>query len=718
MYLTKVFVFAVLIPLFYSNTVFAQSSYRVNHKSTAKYFTSRRYINAHDGGTIIVGKWGLQESQSQPYVLKVNKSGQLKWARKIETDRDTYEFFVCELVDGSIIFAGNSQYNGSPVYSDITLIKFTCDGNIAWSKNVTVGVRLSNRFLTPYSLKPGKNNDVILSFHGRSNNSQVLVISRINDSGNAEWTKTFYGSDGETLLPAVAFTSGNSVVAVGMNSFYTNFFNYYKSFFAVSMNYDDGSVQVIKGYDYSEHITNSGVQISHQSNHFYVEQLTSGGFALFGEFSNYDPNLHYFFKLTLKEDLTIDKTISYSVPVNLGKQWAKMRVLPNGESHILSLTPTYQQLCWYAADANNVTIRQKKIDYPGSYVDLWYAPAANGPNAVNLIVSRMFQPEGSIEITQLNNQSSLPNVCIGEDTSYVQLIPWNATEGTMTWQSIVEGGVLISPLPLSASDIVITSEYACEPGIMPDSEQEKGLKIVGDGSVCEVGLPVVFVGRVLNGSTKVNWQISGNDYEKFEQVNDSTLVVVFKPNAASTHKLRAYTETCEVLSDSIDIRLHPKPHTTITQYQTCEFPLQIAAGNGYKSYKWQDGSSNAVFNAPKSGVYQVELEPYCGTKFIENINVQSGTCMNKISLPNAFTPNKDGKNDVFKPSILGMPQFYEMTIFNRWGQVVFKSSSFQSGWDGSLRGSPQKSELFICVVRYRFPNEALRLLKGSVLLVR
>lgn len=716
----RVFLIFLLSHLFYENGLFGQPSYRVNHKGTDRYFTSRKSINTHDGGTVITGKTGFQERQSQAYVMKLDRTGRVKWAKKVETTLDTYDFFLTELGDGSIVFAGNSQSNGAPVYSDITLIRFTCEGDILWSKNISTLQGETNRFLLPFSLKTGRGNDVILSYYGTGNTNQYVTITRINESGNAVWSNTFYGTDNETRLPTVAFLSGNSVVAIGMKSYYTNFYNYYKSFFAITIDYASGTVQATKGFDYAEHITNRGVLVSHQSHHFYVEQLTNGGFAVFGEFSNFDYVNHYFFKLILDQNLSIASSVSYSVPLDLGKQWAKMRVFPNGEAHILSVPPNHQQLCWYAADENNNVVRQKRIEYPGANLDLWYAPVPNGNNAMNFIVSRMFLPEGSIEVTQLNNQSNTMEQCIGTDTSYVQLLPWTANEGNTSFQSIVTANPVITPLQLSTSDMVITTQYVCEAEEEPGVEPNQDFNIIGDTVVCDTREAVLFTGRTLNGTGKVTWTMSSDSYDQFEQLNDSTLSIVFKAPESNpvTVKLYASTESCEVLQDSIEITLYPQPETTVKNYRSCEFPLQLRAGIGYRSYQWPDGSSNETFTVSSPGNYELVLETYCGVQLTETITVEPANCSNTLFLPNAFSPNNDGKNDVFRPAFSGVPDFFEMIIYNRWGQIVFKTNNSSQGWDGRVRGNAQKSDLFVCLVRYRFPGGQISEKKVMITLVR
>ncbi|MDP1800932.1 MAG: gliding motility-associated C-terminal domain-containing protein [Bacteroidota bacterium] len=64
-----------------------------------------------------------------------------------------------------------------------------------------------------------------------------------------------------------------------------------------------------------------------------------------------------------------------------------------------------------------------------------------------------------------------------------------------------------------------------------------------------------------------------------------------------------------------------------------------------------------------------------------------------IYIPNAFTPDKNGRNDVFMPYGYGIKEDnYKMEIFDRWGELIFTSSEFKKGWDGSVKGSDINSD--------------------------
>jgi gliding motility-associated-like protein len=70
-------------------------------------------------------------------------------------------------------------------------------------------------------------------------------------------------------------------------------------------------------------------------------------------------------------------------------------------------------------------------------------------------------------------------------------------------------------------------------------------------------------------------------------------------------------------------------------------------------------------------------------------------------IPNAFTPNNDGLNDVFKPSGSFVSQ-YELLIFDRWGNEIFKSNDINTGWDGTVQGSslPCMVDVYVYSVKY------------------
>lgn len=89
-----------------------------------------------------------------------------------------------------------------------------------------------------------------------------------------------------------------------------------------------------------------------------------------------------------------------------------------------------------------------------------------------------------------------------------------------------------------------------------------------------------------------------------------------------------------------------------------------------------------------------------------------------IFVPNAFTPNGDGRNDQLAPICVGISQLQYFRIFNRWGQLVFSTTSMGNGWDGSIGGLAQAPGTYVYSVQGVDFNGRLIAKKGSLVLLR
>lgn len=146
-----------------------------------------------------------------------------------------------------------------------------------------------------------------------------------------------------------------------------------------------------------------------------------------------------------------------------------------------------------------------------------------------------------------------------------------------------------------------------------------------------------------------------------------------------------------------------------------------AKNYGVVNYLWQDSSSKSTYKVNSPGTYFVTVShPPCLPKS-DTIKIDFVTCNCRLALPNAFTPNKDGRNDVFKPifQCLVSPQNYEFVIYNRWGNRVFETNYIEKGWDGTYL--QKDCELGTYFYHIRIKNEhskANEIYQGDVQLIR
>ena len=71
----------------------------------------------------------------------------------------------------------------------------------------------------------------------------------------------------------------------------------------------------------------------------------------------------------------------------------------------------------------------------------------------------------------------------------------------------------------------------------------------------------------------------------------------------------------------------------------------------------------------------------------------------RFVVPNAFTPNQDGKNDCFGIQRWGNATVKQFSVYNRWGTLVFQSTDVSKCWDGTWRGTPQPAGGYIYIIK-------------------
>jgi gliding motility-associated-like protein len=146
--------------------------------------------------------------------------------------------------------------------------------------------------------------------------------------------------------------------------------------------------------------------------------------------------------------------------------------------------------------------------------------------------------------------------------------------------------------------------------------------------------------------------------------------------------------------------------------------LLLDAAYSQSSYLWQDGSTGATYAVGKGGLYFVDVSNICGSAK-DSITVQYQACACEFYIPSAFTPNGDGKNDVFKPSYKCLFTNYRLNIFNRYGQRMFVSQNADIGWDGTSGGQQEQSGVYVWEISYTDTLTGKMVKKtGTVVLVR
>ncbi len=135
--------------------------------------------------------------------------------------------------------------------------------------------------------------------------------------------------------------------------------------------------------------------------------------------------------------------------------------------------------------------------------------------------------------------------------------------------------------------------------------------------------------------------------------------------------------------------------------------------------KWSTGDTLSKINITDTGRYWVEINQYQCVSF-DSFEVTSRLCGCELRIPNAFTPNGDGNNDLFRPLFARgdcAQASYYLQIYNRYGQRIFQGRNTDKGWDGQINGIPAELGVYYYYVQI-VDMEGKSSMKGDVSLLR
>ena len=148
-------------------------------------------------------------------------------------------------------------------------------------------------------------------------------------------------------------------------------------------------------------------------------------------------------------------------------------------------------------------------------------------------------------------------------------------------------------------------------------------------------------------------------------------------------------------------------------------PVLLWAWDSTYSFKWNTGATTINILVNDTGTYWVDMTKNgCTTRsyfFLTRMEV----CEALIQPANVFTPNGDGQNDVFPIFTDGIVDF-QMEVFNRWGNLVFKTNDLTQGWDGTSNGANLSEGVYFYQITYKstFEPDQPQILRGSITLLR
>ncbi|MFN8308566.1 MAG: T9SS type B sorting domain-containing protein [Chitinophagales bacterium] len=277
---------------------------------------------------------------------------------------------------------------------------------------------------------------------------------------------------------------------------------------------------------------------------------------------------------------------------------------------------------------------------------------------------------------------------------------------TYQWSSGGTGAIeTVTPTSSTAYFVTATSDKSCTSSkvikVFLDTFNTQ-LTISNDTIICPGSKATLSASAV--GSVSFKWS-----------EGSSTQQIQPGPSSNTFYRVTATNAIGCMVSDSVKVsvndtatHLHPvisaTPGFSVELGQSLQLSVSPATAAGYQ---WLPGSflsDSSVFNPTCTP--QQPQQQYCVT--VTDVNFCKATVCEmvmaivpepKIAMPTAFTPNGDGRNDIYKIVLSGPAVVDEVKIFNRWGELVYQAND-NFGWDGKTNGVEQPSENYSVSLRY------------------
>lgn len=238
--------------------------------------------------------------------------------------------------------------------------------------------------------------------------------------------------------------------------------------------------------------------------------------------------------------------------------------------------------------------------------------------------------------------------------------------------------------------VLITDPTGCSAtyDAIVDFVEPPGVNLGADTVLCEGRTLLLDAG---NAGAGFSWNTGANSQ-------------AISVTSGGTYAVRVDNGHC-TRTDTVQVVSLPSPeHMAATQFHTClgedeEF-VRLDAGNPGARFAWSTGETSQVILAGAYGWYLVEVTNQFACVTRDSAQVIE-YCPSAIFIPNTFTPNGDGSNDLFIPVGTNIASMH-LQVFDRWGELLFESRDTQMGWDGTFRGQVVRNDVYVWRLVYTF----------------
>lgn len=245
----------------------------------------------------------------------------------------------------------------------------------------------------------------------------------------------------------------------------------------------------------------------------------------------------------------------------------------------------------------------------------------------------------------------------------------------------------------------------------------------GDTAVCQ-GVPVPLFDT--GGHTYLWLPAAG--------LNDNTIASpIATPNYTTIYMAIAQLGSCIPDTNYVTVEIYPLPTVDAgpNQRLVAGTPAQLnATGTNIDSLMWWPSETlscntclNPVATMTVNTTYNIDVKSKHGCRASDSVTILLYCENSQVFVPNSFTPNGDGQNDLFYPRGVGVKAVKTFRIYNRWGELLFERDNIMlndadNAWDGSYKGGIPKPDVYVYIVEALCYTGEDIFIKGDVTIIR
>jgi len=284
---------------------------------------------------------------------------------------------------------------------------------------------------------------------------------------------------------------------------------------------------------------------------------------------------------------------------------------------------------------------------------------------------------------------------------------------------------MVSPIVISQYTVTGTDEHGC----MNTDTTSVFLKTLtisrawGDTAICFGQETPLYD----SGGTKYTWLPPvGLD-------NAYLADPIASPPNSVTYMAIAQLGSCTPDTNYVTVIVHPLPTVNAGPDQNLlagSLAQLTATGTLIYTYLWSPSNTlscdtcyNPVASMTVNTTYTIKVSTIFGCTSSDSVNIRLYCDNSQLFIPNTFTPNGDGENDIFYPRGQGVSIIKSFRIYNRWGELMFERSGIHlndasNAWDGTYNGGTPRPDVYVWVIDATCDTGEPLFLKGDVTIIR